>query len=122
MTESTKEVLRRGNLFVADEKLDVSSDGNSAVVTIGCDNPQHNLAIEELQSTDARHLATAYAAQQGMGDPRINGNLIGPYPINHAGKPLDQMTDDQGQPLPPTHQDMQVAAYRVGVPVCRKPM
>jgi hypothetical protein len=65
-------------------------------------------------------MAIGYAAKQGVPDPRVNGNLDGPYAVNDDGQSLDEVKDDSGNSLPPAHPKMQPAAYRVAVPVCRK--
>ena len=53
-------------------------------------------------------------------DPSIiyGNNVL--YPINEDGVPLDQVADQAGRPLAPTHAKMQAAAYRVEIPICRK--
>ena len=77
-------------------------------------------AIEELSSVEARNLAIAHAAKNGMADPRINGTVEHPFAVNEYGKSLDEVKDADGNSLPPQHPKMQPAAYRVSVPVCRK--
>jgi hypothetical protein len=76
-------------------------------------------AIEELGGVDARNLALQYAAQCGMGDPRINGNTSGAYPVNSEGKALDAVRDKDGNVPPPQAPEMQIAHYRIDIPVCR---
>jgi hypothetical protein len=34
--------------------------------------------------------------------------------------PLEQVRGDQGEVLPPQHPRMQVARYRIDIPVCRR--
>ena len=76
--------------------------------------------IEELQHANARNMATGFASRKGVGDARINGSLIGPYPINSKGQALDQVKDENGAALPAQHPLMQPKAYRVDIPVCRR--
>ena len=68
---------------------------------------------------DARALAQGYAAQLGIAPAFINGNVIGPYPVNKEGLSLEHVRDEHGHPLPANHARMQPARYRVDVPVCR---
>lgn len=74
-------------------------------------------AFEELQALSARQYAQSVAAQNGVTAPRINGNVVGPYPVNSEGLPLEEVKDGEGKPLPATHPRMQVAKYRIDVPV-----
>ncbi len=77
-------------------------------------------AIEELQSTEARNKAISYANTVGISDARINGNAGHPFPINSDGYPLDQVKGPDGGPLPAQHPSMQIARYRVDVPVSKR--
>jgi hypothetical protein len=52
-----------------------------------------------------------------MGLTHINGNIIGPYPVNSNGTVLGS---DADAALPPTHPDRQPHRYRIDVPVTRK--
>lgn len=76
-------------------------------------------AFDELNSVDARNLALSYGASRGMGSTRINGNTVGPYPVNGDGVPLDEVRDGEGKALPQTHPKMQPGRYRLTVPVTR---
>jgi hypothetical protein len=110
------------SLFVVEKACKFAPDMSSGTIVIESRNDsQFNLAIEELQHANARNMATAFAAQKGIGDARVNGNLNGPYPINSEGQVLDQVKDPEtGAALPPQHPLMQPKAYRVDVPVCRR--
>ncbi len=77
-------------------------------------------AIDELGATDARNMALGYAARQGCSDPRINGQPGGAYPINSEGRPLETVTGEDGNSLPPQHPRMQVARYRIDIPICHR--
>lgn len=112
---------RVGNLFVVESQCKFAADRSKGTIVVeSSEDRDFPKAIDELAGTDARNLALGYAAQQGVPDPRINGNLIGPYAVNAKGLPLDQVADANGQPLAPTHLDMQPASYRVDVLICRK--
>lgn len=79
-----------------------------------------NAAWDELNSPEARAVAQQFGATLGMGTPHINGNVIGPYPVNSDGVPLDDVKreDEHGQPLPPHSPQFQPHRYRVTVPLC----
>ena len=109
------------SLFVVEKACKFASDMSTGTMVIESSNDsQFNMAIEELQHANARNMATGFASQKGMGDARVNGSLIGPYPINSKGQALDQVKGEDGASLPPQHPDMQPKAYRVDVPVCRR--
>lgn len=76
-------------------------------------------AFSELESQGTVQMAQAYAAQCGCAPARINGNKIGPYPVNSEGLSLENVKDSGGRNLPPQHPRMQPLRYRVDVPVCR---
>ena len=108
-------------LKVIPEACKFTEDGGQGVVTVECDRTQQfNLAIEELQGTASRGLAIRYAAERGMGDPRINGNIGYPYAVNAEGLSLELVKGEDGNPLPQQHPRMQPARYRVDVPVTRR--
>lgn len=106
--------VRDGSLVVLPEHCKFSADRRSAVITVTSENPIFPDAITELSSVQARNLAMAYAASQGVGNVCMNDNIIGPYPVNGDGVSLEQLN------LPPTHPDMRVGSYRVDVKVCTK--
>jgi len=109
-------------LQVVEAASKFAQDMSSGQIIIESDITSHfATAIEELKSTEARNLATGYAASKGCPDPRINGMVPEPYPINSEGYALDEVRDEKsGEALPPQHPRMQVARYRTVVPVCRK--
>jgi hypothetical protein len=108
-------------LSVISAASEVTADRSRATVVVESDHPgpPFTQAFEELTGTGAREAAQAWAAAQGVAPAHINGNVQGPYPVNAKGVPLDQVKDPKGQPLPPRHEDMRPASYRVDVPVCR---
>lgn len=98
-----------------------SPDGSKATVVVESDiTPNFPAAIEELSSVQGREAALWYARTNlGIAPAHMNGNTIGPYAVNHAGLPLEQVRGSNGQPLPANHPDMQPAKYRIDVPVVR---
>lgn len=111
---------KKGTLSVVEDLCRFSADNARADIVIRSDHRQLPMAIEEIQSMDARNLATAYASAHGMGDARLNGS-VNYYAINADDEPVElEMKDDDGEVLPPRHARRQVAAYLGSVPVTRK--
>jgi len=106
---------------IVEGACEFSPDMSRGVVVVESDAGQGEFskAFDELNALDARNFAIGYASMRGMGAVRINGNVIGPYPVNGEGLPLDMVKDDKGFALPQTHPRMQPARYRLSVPVCR---
>jgi hypothetical protein len=77
-------------------------------------------AIEELGTKETKDTALAFASRCGMPSPCLNGMSHPIYPVNAKGVPLDMIKGINDQPLPPRHPDMQPAAYRIRIPVCRR--
>ena len=96
-----------------------SPDYTAAMVVVRDTTRPFPTAIANLDGMAARNMALAYAAQQGLTDPRINGMVGAAYAVNEDGVPVAIVTGDDGKPLPPTHPKRQPAAYQVDVPVCR---
>ena len=106
-------------LHVRPEACQFSPDRTRGIVVIESDIvDQFPLAIEELQSVAARELAQSFAAQSGLGAPRINGQPGSAYAINSEGLSLEHVLGEDGKPLAPSHPRMKPAAYRIDVPVC----
>ena len=76
--------------------------------------------LELTEGGGARNEALAWAARNGMSQPCLNGNMSGAYAINSAGEQLADVKDPQGQPLPPKHPRMQIARYRIDVPLAAR--
>lgn len=108
-------------IHVVEAACQFTQDRSRGTVVLESDvtGPDFSEAFRELGSTDARGVAQTYASAQGCAPAYINGNVIGPYPINAKGFPLDQVTGPGGQPLPVSHPDLQPARYRLEVPVSR---
>jgi hypothetical protein len=96
-----------------------SQDKNTGSIAVQSDRtgPPFQAAFDELNEISARQLALKYASEQGVAGARQNGNVVGPYPVNGEGLPLDLVRDEQGRPLPQTHPRMQPVVYRIEVPV-----
>lgn len=84
--------------------LDMSAPTGKQQVTITSDLPQHNLAIMELQSADARKLAIQHAGGRGITNARCEMPSA-PYPVDADGQPV----------VDPIKQ--KIASYRVDVPI-----
>lgn len=84
--------------------IELSSASGKPHVTLTSTLPQHNLAIMELQSADARRVAIQHAAQNGIVNARCEMPTA-PYAVDSQGVPVTQ---------PATQK---IAAYRVDVPV-----
>jgi hypothetical protein len=107
-------------LLVVESACQFAPDRSKGVVVIesDCSGPPFTAAFTELDSAEARRLAIVYAQSAGVVPPRINGNVIGPYPVNSEGMSFENIHDEQGQPLPAGHPRMQPKRYRIDVPVC----
>lgn len=107
----------------ADHVTRFTPDISKGVVVLRSDKgtpSNYAAAIDELTSMDARHKALGFAAQQGMGDPRINGSPGSPYPVNKDGVPLESVRDEAGNALPLTDPRMHVKDYHIAIPVTRR--
>ena len=113
-----------GSLQIVEDESTFAADRSSGIIVVEStldkvgEFPQ---AIDELQSAAARNLALGYAATRGMSDPYVNGNVDGPFAVNHD---LVQISDVQeknaSSPLPPSSPELQPYRYRAAVPVCRR--
>lgn len=84
--------------------LEMSTTSGKPVVTLASDNPQHNLAITELQGPAARQMAIKHAAQNGTTNARCEMPSA-PYPVDAEGQPV----------VNPAQQ--KIAQYRIDVPI-----
>lgn len=82
--------------------------------------PPFNAAFDELNSSEAKTYAQAYANQVGVNPAVLDPNSEAPFPVNVEGIPLDAIRDGQNQPLPMTDPRMQVARYRKVIRVHKK--
>ena len=108
-------------LKVVVEASQFQPDGSRGMVVVesDCVGPPFTEAFSELESQQAVHVAQQYATTQGCSPAYLNGNKIGPYPVNAEGLSLEQVRGPKGEALPQTHPRMQPAKYRVEVPVSR---
>ncbi len=94
-------------------KVELHGDGSRGAVTVESDLKEFPLQIEELTSSKAREQVLAEAVKAGIkGLPGISRTVDPPYPINSNGEAIENLKDDEGNPLPPQHPRAQPAAYR----------
>lgn len=92
-------------------KLD--GDGSRGSVLIESDLPELSLQIEELGSAKAREHVLMAAVKEGIkGQPGISRTVEPPYPINAFGETIENLKDEDNQPLPPQSPRMQPQKYR----------
>lgn len=109
-------------IAVVEDRCKFAPNMGTGVVTLESDHGpgEFGQAFNELQEgMEARNMALSYAATRGMGTVRLNGNVVGPYPVNAQGVPLDAVKDAAGETPDQKHPLMQPARYRVDVPLCR---
>lgn len=108
-------------LQVIPEASQFHPDGSRGTVVIEstAPGPPFTEAFQELEGQQAVALAQQYAVTQGCSPAYLNGNKIGPYPVNAQGLSLELVRGDKGEALPQQHPKMQPARYRVDVPVSR---
>jgi hypothetical protein len=94
-------------------KVELHGDGSRGTVVIESDAETFPLQIEELTSAKAREQVLISAVKEGVkGQPGISRLADPPYPINSDGETIENLTDEEGQPLPPQSPRMQAASYR----------
>lgn len=95
--------------------------GDSVTIFIASDAVDPNVAREELEHADARHLAIREGAKAGLSSPGVDG-FPEIYPVNVNGIRLDEIKPGQtmkgGKKLEP----MDPAAWHVAVKVQGRPM
>lgn len=108
-------------LRIVQEACQANPDRSKGVIVVESDEsgPPFNKAFDELQDLEARQFAQAFASTVGIAPAHINGNTIGPYPVNKDGVPLDMVDQPGKPPLPPQHPAKQPDKYRIDVPVVR---
>lgn len=94
-------------IYVVDDPELTKVDDTAGVIVIRSDRLEGNLAYPELQGPAARRAALMKAAQMGLPDPRVNGN-VSVYPVDADGK---EVVDPRKQ---------KVAAFQCDVPVTRR--
>jgi hypothetical protein len=108
-------------LRVVEKESTFLLDNSKANIVVESDEtgPPFQKAFDELSSIEARTIAQSYAMERGIISATVNGNVIGPYPVNSRGVPLDKVLDRSGKVPPPDSPEMQPEHYRVEVPVTR---
>lgn len=109
--------MAAGTLSVVPSACTFPADRRTATVVITSDNPDMPRQLDDLDMPDARNIAVGHAAANGVSAPAINGNIIGPYPVNASGEVIENLVDKDGKPLPPTDPRMQPKSYRISVPI-----
>lgn len=98
-------------------ELSPARDRGTICIESDCGPGNFAAAFDELNALEARQYAQSVASANGVTSPRINGNVIGPYPVNAEGIPLDKVAGPDGKKLPAAHPSMQPNRYRIDVPV-----
>lgn len=93
-------------LHAIDNLCKLSNTGGK--ITLTSDKRELPLAIEELQSADARKLACQIAARRGLADPRVNDMAVRPYPVDLQGEVVVDQTKQA------------IASYRVDIQIVPK--
>lgn len=109
-------------LKVVEKECHFEPDMSRGIVTIESDAAvaaPFQAAFDELQGRDAVALAQRHAAARGCAPAHLNGNILGPYPVNKEGTPLEKVLPLNGVPRLPNDPLMQPARYRIDVPVIR---
>tara|TARA_R110000824_G_scaffold7308_2_gene32930 strand:+ start:652 stop:981 length:330 start_codon:yes stop_codon:yes gene_type:complete len=94
-------------------EVEIVGDGSRGSVLIESNAESFGAQIEELGSAKAREFVLASITKEGItGLPGISRAIDPAYPINFKGETIEQLKDDDGELLPPTHARCQPAAYR----------
>lgn len=100
-------------MAVREIEVEIVGDGSRGSVLIESDAEGFGQQIEELGSAGAREFVLAAATKAGItGLPGISRAIDPAYPINSQGETIEDLRDEDGEPLPPTHARCQPAAYR----------
>lgn len=94
-------------VFVVEHLGSVDPVAGTGVIVVSSDQLSSTVAYPELQGPAARRAALMRAAQLGLPDPRVNGN-VSVYPVDADGKEI----------LDPKKQ--KVASFQCDVPVTRR--
>jgi len=92
--------------------VEVHGDGSRGSVLIESDLAEFPAQIEELTSSQARESVLNAASKKLTGSPGISRTSEPPYPVNAQGETIENLVDEDKQPLPPQHIRSQPAAYR----------
>jgi hypothetical protein len=101
------------NMGVRALEVEIVGDGSRGSVLIESDADSFGAQIEELGSAKAREFVLGTVTKEGItGLPGISRAIDPAYPVNSLGETIENLTDDDGELLPPTHTRCQPAAYR----------
>ena len=93
--------------------LKADIDGSRGSVLIESDLPEFPAQIEELGSAHAREQVLAAAIKEGIkGNPGISRLADPAYPVNAFDEIIEDLKDDDGNPLPPQSPRCQPNSYR----------
>ena len=102
-------------------EVKLGNDGTRAVVSVKSNAETFPQQIEELGSAVTRNAALKAASAAGIkGSPGISGTAQAVHPRNKDGKPLDELKDNNGKPLPLDHPDMQPGYYQCAFEITAK--
>ncbi len=94
-------------------EVTLTGDGSRGSVLIESDAKKLGSQIEELSSAGAREDVLLAAVKEGIkGQPGISRTVDPPYPINLEGETIEDLKDEEGNPLPPTAPRCQPVKYR----------
>lgn len=100
-------------MAVASLKVELYGDGSRGSVLIESDLPQFSFQIEELTSAKAREFVLASTVKAGIkGLPGISRMIDSPYPVNSKGETIENLKDEDGNPILPQSPRAQPVAYR----------
>lgn len=100
---------------MAVEAIEVRLDGDGSRGTVLIESNADTLPaqIEELTSAKAREHVLMSVVKEGIkGQPGISRTAEPPYPINADGETIENLKDEEGNPLPPRSPRMQPVKYR----------
>jgi len=91
----------------------LDGDGSRGIVTIASDAESFPAQIEELTSARGREHVLMSVVKEGIkGQPGISRMAEPPYPVNADGETIENLKDEDGNPLPPKSPRLQPVAYR----------
>lgn len=94
-------------------EVTLTGDGSRGSVLIESDLKKLSSQIEELSSASAREQVLLAAVKEGIkGQPGISRTVDPPYPVNSDNETIENLTDEDGSPLPATSPRCQPQKYR----------
>lgn len=93
--------------------VQITGDGSRGSVVVESDLESLPGQIEELQHAKTRETVLLAVTKEGItGNPGISRTVEPAYPVNKEGEAIDNLKDEDGNLLPPTHARCQPASYR----------